>query len=68
MSHSEAPARERYGVLAISVWFEADHVAGFRARVSSVAEDGQPAVLGVTTRPQQVTDLVREWLESFHEN
>lgn len=68
MSESEAFPRERYGVLAVTVWFEADHDNGFRARVSSIDEDGVQAVLGVTTVREKVIDLVREWLESMGAN
>lgn len=68
MSQSEVLAAERYGVLAVTVWFEADHDDGFRARVSSIGEDGAMQMLGVTTVREQVIDLVRQWLESVGEN
>ena len=67
MSQSEALARERYGVLAVTVWFEADNDDGFRARVSSIDEDGTMEVLGVTTVREQVVHLVTKWLTSVGE-
>lgn len=68
MSQSEVVARERFAVLAITVWFEAGHESGFRARISAVDEGGGMTVLGVTHQPEEVTDLVSGWLASLSGN
>lgn len=54
-----------HALLAISVWFEADHEQGFRARVRSLDAAGHMAVVGITSNRQEVTEMVGEWLESL---
>ena len=67
MSLPEVMARERHGVLAVTVWFEGDRDDGFRARVRTIGQEGDTAVLGVTSVREQVIDRVRQWLESVGE-
>jgi hypothetical protein len=50
-------------VLVVAVWWERDHVDGFRARVSTVGGDGHMLTLGVTTERAQTVEIVRQWLE-----
>jgi hypothetical protein len=51
------------GVLVIRVWLEPDADNPFRARLIYGDADEEAATTAVTTRPDEVLDAVRRWLD-----
>ena len=57
-----APGERTPLVLVVSVWFEVPEPAGFRARVSSTAPDGELATRATAADPRDVVGAVESWL------
>ncbi len=61
-----APPPDQDAVLIIRLWFEPEHRGGFRARIL-IGDLDNPSSTVAVSRPEDVIDTVRVWLDAFLE-
>jgi hypothetical protein len=61
---STAPS-DRTAVLIVRLWFEPDHAAGLRARITQTTASGDERAIAVVASADDICAVVKEWVERF---